>query len=199
MSEIPLRDYARQTAAYVAENLSATPEEWKVRTSNDFQDGRVFLDGPNEAALLLTFGGHTAAERDRLSVRAFYPNDTRQYLPYELRHAKSHQIGMSREKGPATIALEIQRRLLPDYWPALQVALDARQRGREAAENRAKTVARLGVAFGGCHTEENRVWLTGEGWYGDLRVNHDGSEVSSLELRGITAEQAARIADVLTD
>lgn len=201
MNDFTMRDHARQASAFIVKALG---EDWSVDTegTSGFQDGRVYIDGPNQARLLLAFGGiyGRTSDRDRLEVRGVTPvSAPRHTLTYELSEQK-HQIGMSRDKTPEQIAREITRRLLPDYMPYVQQCLLSAARHRDDTTARSETLAALASAFPhGVARNENQVYTHGPDhtWYGDLRVNNDGSRLAELTLRSISIEQALKIAEVL--
>ena len=186
-----LREHARQTGALIAQHLG---DGWTVDTTGNYADGRVRLVN-GYLRLLLQFGGRLASERDKVKITGLLPDHTLHHVPWALRNTK-REISVGRDRGPSVIAREITKRLMPSYVTVVDETLDAHAQSQRDGEARRATVDRLAVAFKGDARHENQV-LFSSGHYGELSVNHDGTECSSLTLRGITIEQAEQIAAVL--
>ncbi len=125
-------------------------------------------------------------QRDRVSLRGTFDNGLHQHLPYR---AENPEITVAISRGPAVIAREIARRVLPAY-DALLAQTKARK--AEANEFRRKQVANL-VALGAVvgltltpRDDVDRFFFDG----GEVRVSDDDASVT---LHGLTIEQARQI------
>jgi hypothetical protein len=88
---------------------------WRVNTERDAVAELVRGDGAR-----ITFGTTNVYSADQLRISGRYPHGViGSDGMYGLGH---HVIGVKRERGPAVIAREIERRLLPAYLPELRRA-----------------------------------------------------------------------------
>jgi hypothetical protein len=101
MAEV--HEILRQTAGMVADELG---DGWRVNTERDAVAELVRGDGAR-----ITFGTTNVYSADQLRISGRYPHGViGSDGMYGLGH---HVIGVKRERGPAVIAREIERRLLP--------------------------------------------------------------------------------------
>ncbi len=180
-----LREITRQTAALVADQL----EGFTVDTSEEYDGHRgVYLDGPNGARLFLALDWRNS---DRLEVSGIYPRGT------QLHNVERHEIGVRRDRGPAVIAREITRRLLPGYLTDLervQADNDERATMRDRRQSVARELAEL--AGGTVDAQDDRSTQAGVRWfhnngdsYGDVRINYRADSVS-IDIRSLPVEVA---------
>jgi hypothetical protein len=92
-------------AQLIAEQLTG---EWSA--SDGPSSYSATLTGPDGESLFVNIGWRN--EEPKLAISASF-NGLKEHIPYKAK--KSHDIGVSKAKSPATVAREIERRLLPDY------------------------------------------------------------------------------------
>ena len=185
----------RQLAGLVAAELG---EGWTVDTSEHLAEHRgVYLDGPDRARLFLSPDWRNA---DRLEVTGHYPDGASKVYPTPARHT----IGVGRMRGPAVIAREVSRRLLPGYRDTLAEVLRQLEARTTAADQRAAFLERCREALPVLSVDTRdpdrpraSFFVNGEGsWYGDVDAYHDGSR-ASLELRSLPAALVLEVLEVL--
>ncbi len=181
----------RQAAGLIADALGG----WKVDTDERWTGHRgAHLDGPGGARL--TIGAHGYRNADRLEIAGSYPQVPGQRLPYGTKH---HTITVSRDRGPAAIARDVRRRLLPPYAETLAEVCKSQAQDTTAQEARDTLADRLGGtvpshARGDSSTE---IYLSlPAGLHGRARVNYRGDS-ASLELGDVPADLAIRVLDLL--
>lgn len=106
------REIVRQTAGMVATELG---EGWSVEVDADTAENNATLLGPDGARVFmhLPMYGNT----DRFEITGWYGwQKIRDMYP----EPKRVSINVGRMRGPAVIAREITRRLLPEYLPELE-------------------------------------------------------------------------------
>lgn len=188
----------QQTAGLVATELG---DGWTVDTT--WPNGHsARLTGPDGAAIIVrapqrVYG--TAAENvERVELSSHYPDGWTK-LPGNV---EQYSITVKRDRGPDVIAREVTKRLLPDYLPELAEVQSRIAREKQAASSLADTIAELEkLAPGGYAMHDNRVRISipNRSTYGDIRLNHDGSSVSELELRGLPLEFVRTVLAMLRD
>lgn len=183
MSSADEHAITHQMAGLVATELDG----WTVDTSEDFREHRgAYLDGPNGARLFLSLDWRNS---DRVEVSGIFPR----HSCYEV---KRTEIGVSRDRGPAVIAREITRRLLPTYLTELarvQASNDERVVMRARRQEMAKTFAAI---VGGTVDEEKdddtrtRVrWYSDFKGYGHVDISYRADSISELEVRSTSPER----------
>lgn len=181
------KDILRQTAAFVAEALG---EGWRVDTNDDYT-WQVCVFGPSEERLSFSNALRATVNLTRVKVSGMYHHLAKQHndYPRDLKHA---DITVALDRGPAKIAREIERRLLPTYYAEIErvKASAAEARMAEAAQSSAET--RLSV-FG----SRGYLSLPGPG-YGNWSVSY-GGETASLELRGLPIDLAEKVLQLVKD
>lgn len=192
------REIIRQTAGFVATELG---EDWKVNTDERYADHMgVYLDGPSQQQLWLGFDWRNP---DRIKVRGHYPQPPGTTLPYG---TKSHEIGLSRDRGPEAIAKEIRRRLLPGYIESLAGVIEGHTLADENASRR-DTVARdfetiLGGRYAGTTAADSGAevsFFDDARGFGRVRLNSDGTKVVEFEIRSLPLDKARRIALIVAE
>lgn len=168
----------QQLAGFIADELG---DAWRIDTSDDFAGHRsTYLDGPDGARLSISLDWRNA---DRVKVYGVYPRHEK----YGVEH---HEIGVGRDRGPAVIAREITRRLLPTYLAELT---DVRNDNAERVQMRAAraTLAqKLAEIIGGTidsdddRSTSTRVrWYDNERGYGHVQISYRADSISELEVR----------------
>lgn len=197
------REIVRQCAGMVATELG---DGWTVDTSPAFAEyPGAYLDGPNGARLYIRADWRNA---DRLEIGTIYPDGARDVYP----SAEYRKIGAGRGRGPAVIAREITRRLLPEYLPELErVTAGIAKNGRAAESREAFARQLVDILPGGrmphpTSPDVVNASPAGRGGgttYLDIRLSHDGSAASFdrsgllpaalvLELAAVMAEYTRR-------
>ena len=183
-------DRSAITETECREIAAALGEGWTVEPVTSGHRAAT-LTGPDSQALTLCVDWrHT----DRLEIRGDIPTpyDRRQY---DYRPA---EITVSRDKGAAKIAADITRRLLPDYLPKLAASLEVERAHSEYVDSVTNTAGYLETAAGrvlspmthrSSETSKEYSLRLSHG-YGNATVRADSV---SLELNGITPDQARRI------
>jgi hypothetical protein len=183
------RDILRQTAGMVATEMG---EGWSVDPGTpDTQ--RPTLLGPDGARVLFTGHGYGDDEKStqKLELIALYPDGTlRDMYP----SPESVRINVTRDRGPAVIAREITRRLLPKYLPELERAQAWKRKDAARKVEQERVAAELFELAGdrpGTHSPHTVYVKTDSGGTVRLTVREGGSvEVERLYL---TPEQARRV------
>jgi hypothetical protein len=119
---------------------------------------------------------------------------------YHLSGDKRPEIMVSKSRGAATIAKEIRRRLLDDVVREHNETVEriAKRQANERSQQR--TVEELAAMIPGAYVRGGTVSTRiGSGsMYGDFTVRHDGERIEA-NIRGLSVEQAKRIATVLAE
>ena len=186
----------RQLAGLLAPELSKLGHDYVPNTDVRYADyPGVYLDGPNGAQLYLRVDDKNT---DRVVVRGVYPRNGM----YGLEH---YRITVARDRGPAVIAREILRRLLPGYlaqMAAIVVDNNERSQARAARLTLAKELASL---LNGTieresddSTQTNLRFYNDPRGYGDIRINYRADSVE-MKLSSLPADLAHTIALVIHD
>ena len=127
----------------------------------------------------------------RLSISGEFPRCSTTYLP------NPPAIGASPHKAPATIARDIQRRLLPVYDPLLREVLERIRRAQDYERETDQMRRALQAVVGGHQPKEGNLWLPES--LGTIHVA--GAETVRFELRipGALAVDFARHVVALLD
>jgi hypothetical protein len=176
---------------HLARDAAAHLGGWRVRPS----EGRGhILSGPAGEELLLQ---RMWKDRSRVLVTGGYPagEDTWR-LPV-------HEITVAAARGPAVIAREIGRRLLPGYRADLAQHTEQAARLAACDRQRAQRVAALFAAIPGATVTDGPAHASIVSWphteaagRGSIRLSGDGS-TTSIELTAAPAQLAASIAAVV--
>jgi hypothetical protein len=158
-----------------AQEIAATLEHWEVNP--DYVHATVVqLRRPDLPEAVLYLRGR----RGRIEITGQFPP---QHFP-----AQPPRITVSQKRSGAAIAADIKRRFLPDYFPALSVALErARAAEREAAAANAalETLATaLGERVTQPATPDREGYLTHYGSHGRLKVRtlHGGQFAVEIQI-----------------
>lgn len=182
------REITRQTAGLVAAELGFT-----VDTNPDVAEHRgVYLDGPDGERLFVALDWRNA---DRVEISGTFP-------PNDVYGLTRPEIGVSRDRGPAVIAREITRRLLPGYREQLAQVAEANARRDAARTARNAAAARIRDITGGrSHDDTTRSTIhlpvLDDRGYGEVTLNHDGSK-AEITLRSVPVEVAERLLRAFT-
>lgn len=185
------RDMVRQLAGFIANELG-----WKVDTADAYAEyPGVYLDGPAGARVYVKPDWRNP---DRIELSGTYPDGTRDVYP----SPEYVTIGVARDRGPAVMAREITRRLLPKYLPELERVTAAIGRNGEAAEARAAFMAELvDILPGGyavSHMPDVVSWSANDGAsYGQFRVNHAGTGASIDRCGVLSGDIVRKVAAIL--
>jgi len=136
-------------------------------------------------------------DKDKLRVTGVYPGG----LPYTHRHdgaygtEKPPYISVSKSRGAATIAKEINRRFLPKYLPLFEQC--KKNQAEEQSYEQEKAAAResLAAAFGGKIIFDSSVHFRVPSCHGSAEVH--GS--IGVKLEDMSLDAALRLAEFLKD
>lgn len=154
-------------------------EGWSVA------DGAIqesaYLAGPDDAQLFIRHGGYQL--QGRISIHATAAPELLRQLASWRSDEKLPTITVADTTAPAKIAREIQRRLLPGYWPLL-ATLRERKTSNDDYNNRRETLAaQLCSLIPGSsrpahlNTDQgSRVYLPHKAGYGTIDVSGSGAK-----------------------
>lgn len=183
------QDMIRQLGDAVARSMGGG---WSVDT--EWPHHGVQITGPNEARVFLTMPTWPHSAKGKVNAAGMYPGAYDQRPGIDI-----HNIMVSRDRGPETIAKEITRRLLPKYLPDLERA-QTRIIGHTLAAGLRNAVGEeFAAALGTTWTPDGdrlRFHDHNETGYGEVQVYHSGDKVS-LDLRSVPTEIAREIVAIL--
>jgi hypothetical protein len=156
---------------------------------------RMALNGPDDAEIVVWRAryGHDG----KLDIHGIYPkNET-----YDVKHVR---IGVGETRGPAVVAREIQRRLLPDYLPELaRIKADNARR----ADNHGARLAlakELAALIKGSVNDDSRSSHTrvntsyaASGPRTQVEIRYDASG-GNIEIHSLSADQLRAVVTLLT-
>jgi hypothetical protein len=189
-----LRHDLQRLARDVAGHLGST---WTSRPDPNGWGGMLLVEGGGDDAAAV----HLQCSQGRLHCNGRYPTDRER--PY---HFDRPEITVAIGRPPVQIASEISRRLLPPYRIDLArvIAYDTEQ--RRFHEARQAVTRRLAAILPGARVSVERRSGYGEvSWWSDdkspagrvhrlgLKVDHQGREVTDLELSSVSLEVAEQI------
>ncbi len=164
---------------------SALGDGWHYLAPKDDDEltarNRYIVNGERKVSVAFVWN-----QRDRVSLRGTFNNGLHQHLPYR---AENPEITVAISRGPAVIAREMVRRVLPAYDALLA---QTKTRKAQADDYRAKQIAKLvhlGATVGLTLTpreDADRFFFDG----GEVRVSDDDASVT---LHGLTIEQAEQV------
>lgn len=183
------RTIARQTAGLVVPELG---EGWTVDTSDTWAEYRgTYIDGPDGARLFLSLSWRDSS---RLVIDGNYPREAHDVTYPRLEQV---EITVSRDRGPAVIAREITRRLLPKYLEELTRARAAIARNDDYNARTLATAEKIAAEIPGATVSQDKngtqVSLPyRSGGYGAMRVSSDSVSIDRMSLPTETAIAVAR-------
>ncbi|MEU7863466.1 hypothetical protein [Nonomuraea sp. NPDC049141] len=182
----------------IAENIAREMGGWEAR--REFDTGPYIIQ-KDDQSFYLNFGGWK--NEGKVSISARYPERAR-----ELYRVEHPVIKVSYSRGAATIAKEINRRLMPSYLTAL-ADVQQRLKEMETAESRQESIAfALADALGVSRPNREKYSRSSQievrtGWHGDyskkLRAEFEvmyGGDVK-IEVNTKDADIAVKIAEFL--
>jgi hypothetical protein len=182
---------AREIAAHM-------PEGWTA-SAPDGHDNGVYLNGPDNVQLHISYIRVYSSADDRLNISgAPAREEWKQASDYRDRKDFPNArkgITVSVSKSPSQIARDITKRLLPAYLPYV-----AELRKRLASENdyearvvtfRAQLLAALGSA--GVEHGDHDIYLHLDDGYGTIRVSADSVSFDRFSLPGHLALEIAKV------
>lgn len=124
--------------------ISLLGGEWAVdrKWLKDTNNG-LMLNGPDGRALHFCVGW---AAKGRLGISGSFRNGLNQHLPYD---REKTEITVSKDKTPAQIAKDIERRLMPVYERVLARAGEMKARCDEYEKEKSRALERVREAMGG--------------------------------------------------
>ena len=180
-----------------ADIAAALGPGWRVAETENRSyttESRVRLDGPDATCPVLRFGGYR--NLNRISITGVYDADTNHRLPYGTPHIT---ITVSQHRNPASIAAEIQRRLLPRYLDQLAAVRAAFAADDQRAQARTTLAARLGINTTSSPDDNNITayphYLVGV--HAQVRIDYSGTRVG-LTLDNLPPDIAVAIVALLT-
>jgi hypothetical protein len=188
MSTFDLRHHAEQAATCLGTGWQVAPD------SDTFA---AWLTHPDGRELHLSA---SCGPAPRIEVTVYYPPSD-----YHFDELDRPQISIPADRGPAVLAAEITRRLLPIYQAVLADvhAHLAKQASRKAA--RVEVAARLTAELPGATIADNDLshttlvhWHHSQNGHGDITIDPDAATVS-LWLHAIPVRLATHALAVLAD
>lgn len=185
------REILRQATGMVVTELG---EGWAVDVEKtETHGGAVYVNGPDGMGLYFRATGDL---NSRIAISGDYQVDRRGNVNWHM-VPDSVSITVARERGPAVIAREIERRLIPTYRERLAAYRAALDDERARQDHAAQLRADLAKRSGGTVVNMGRVVMRPGGNYlGEFEVPEHGGGVS-VEIRWITDDQARALADFL--
>lgn len=188
------REIVRQTAGMVAAELG---EGWSVEVSPDTAENNATLLGPDGARVFmhLPLYGNT----ERFEITGWYGwQEIRDMYPEPVKVS----INVGRFRGPAVIAREIQRRILPAYLPELARVNAWKDKRRTAEAERDRVAAdlfRRASDTPGPHAQHT-VYVKNAGRdKGTVRMTVGLGGSVDVERMYLTPEQARRLIALLSE
>jgi hypothetical protein len=187
-------------AELVAQVAASLGEPWRIDTDPAWADhhGRQLI-GPQVA-------GHPARlffyppwnRHDRIAIQGSYPRDTAVHS----RAAVRVEITVARERGPAVIAREITRRLLPTYLEALAAvaaslaAEDAAKQARRAVATRLGAILSVEPDSHHADPDRDRVHVRVGDAFGHVAIGYSAADVR-IELHAVPVAAAKAMLNAL--
>lgn len=159
-----------------------------------------YLIGPDGAKLWFGFDAYN--KKDKLRISGTYPSNARGEM-YQLPYGVANPvIGVSIDRGGETIAKAIKTRLLPEYLPLLQKAIERNASHDAWKDKQAARTKELAAAFG--VTDKLKPEHVNDGkFYSYSSITHgysiEGRVGGSIDLKieNISMETAKKIAEII--
>jgi hypothetical protein len=166
-----LEDFMNGTAKALGRDWSAS--------LNDY--GTACLEGPEGCSLFVRPDHHEWVRADRVEVSGSWPRGTsangssQLFAPYH----DSYSITAALSRGPAAVARDIERRLLPGYLPRYREMVARRDRHveEELARLRAAQEIRDLLRIDPSSQNPCEFYLPDTVGYGQLKVEHYGGQL----------------------
>jgi hypothetical protein len=181
-------------------------QEWKVSDHGHPDYPGVYLDGAGDQVLYLRRDptDHSNTGR-RLVLAGNYPQGHSYYFRTDEGDVEHPTIGTTTRDG-AKLARDAQRRLLPGYRRTLERVKASMLRDFSAHAMRSHAAQVLAAVVPGARIKaDDRNHSHTVEWYSevhgnaDVDLSYDGSGVSELKIRGLTAVQVERMLRALVD
>lgn len=154
----------------------------RTRFDYAYAIAKIYQDERDDCGVQIRYLPQT--NRERLLVRGIYPGGPT--TPDWKRYGEqAPEITVAFNRGAATIAREIERRLLPDYYPAYTRALDAHTSHvayTEATLETARQLAEMGAKLRG----ETEAYFRGE----FIDVRHGAGKINEIKIRAYLPVEA---------
>jgi hypothetical protein len=135
----------RYFADVAAHMSSAYGGSWTFRPSPpDWNPGGRLVDEESGMVLYATI---SQDKRESFQIKAEAPKDSRGQVPYVAEHGRP-SINVSWHKGPETTAREVARRLVPEWLPTFQKALEQIERSDQHESSSTGLAAKIARTVG---------------------------------------------------
>jgi hypothetical protein len=187
---------------FVDELLAALGPEWSVERQHDSYSLSI-LTGPEHCRVSVRPDHHEWAQAERVTFHGGWPSaespggGSRQFYPYH----ENYEISAALQRGPAALARDLERRLMPTYLPAWRKQVQDRDDFVHREQLKAQAINEIAelLQTQPAHNSECTAYLPAHLGYGSVKVEHySGRLHASLKLDQIPYDTALALLRLLT-